>query len=560
MHPNCSEDCPAFKALVLPKNVAKRVRGCREPTEEELATWPLPGKDTADLFATTINEDQVMLDNETDHCLAPNDSVSNAADSGRSSDAEVYVLALRGSIPDWMAGVSRRTFESLLRIGYIVDPSGRSSSYKKAGNEATYVTTSLKPDAYRRIEAFVGTHVFIAGNQKPPERGSTRQTRVRIYEWLWVMLQVMMREPMEEEEPKIEVSFIRWEDFRGAMLNLHTTPNASPFTIDDLARDYHCIIGGLDESVNWTNPNKGYGITSPSEWSSFQEAYTTLTGRVRIWPSRNQTVMRGNKKALMESLDAAARELTRTPRPTTEVLSMYGGRAEIPREGPFVLKRTHSDCGADVIIVADPGPHNITIDCLSAKEHFPVPDYVWLLQDYAPLLSKVGEWRAFVIGGRLVRTVHTVKRPDKTWIVRAVHGFCPLQELSRRWVRDGCSEIVLADTIRYLSTLTYDEREAGRVEFETFVCDTYRALVRRESLPDFVVPSIAQFCRIDIGLWEHDGRLHYFVNEVERGASTTGLWFHVEGLTYDHTVNSLATTFGIVFGKWLGRLQTIGFI
>jgi hypothetical protein len=66
-------------------------------------------------------------------------------------------------------------------------------------------------------------------------------------------------------------------------------------------------------------------------------------------------------------------------------------------------------------------------------------------------------------------------------------------------------------------------RDEAEAEFFAFVNETFRRLFQIESCLLTSRPSIGVFCRLDIGLMVVDGRVNYFVNEVER-TRTASLW------------------------------------
>lgn len=95
-----------------------------------------------------------------------------------------------------------------------------------------------------------------------------------------------------------------------------------------------------------------------------------------------------------------------------------------------------------------------------------------------------------------------------------------------------------------------DDRQAARDSFFKFVDDTWKLLVRLEQTSYLVgTPCTAVFCRLDIGVMFRNGRASYFVNEIERGL-TTSLW--MRALTRS-TPGVLADTFGLALHKWISK-------
>ena len=89
---------------------------------------------------------------------------------------------------------------------------------------------------------------------------------------------------------------------------------------------------------------------------------------------------------------------------------------------------------------------------------------------------------------------------------------------------------------------------------ESFAEDTLMHLVRAEKLAYGRTPSIALFCRMDIGVMPMAGsqRLGYFVNEITRCPTKTCKW---TGSAPDTEVipYNLAADFAPVFSDYLHR-------
>lgn len=57
----------------------------------------------------------------------------------------------------------------------------------------------------------------------------------------------------------------------------------------------------------------------------------------------------------------------------------------------------------------------------------------WMAQEYVPSLSIIGEWRVFVIGGRMVAMVHTYRKKTtraEEWFGEEADAFLTLDEVS----------------------------------------------------------------------------------------------------------------------------------
>jgi glutathione synthase/RimK-type ligase-like ATP-grasp enzyme len=68
----------------------------------------------------------------------------------------------------------------------------------------------------------------------------------------------------------------------------------------------------------------------------------------------------------------------------------------------WVLKREHSECTENVKLPKD----NETLT-LEIRRKLLQDRYMWLAQEYMPLLRDIGEWRVIVVGGRVENVVFT---------------------------------------------------------------------------------------------------------------------------------------------------------
>jgi glutathione synthase/RimK-type ligase-like ATP-grasp enzyme len=120
-------------------------------------------------------------------------------------------------------------------------------------------------------------------------------------------------------------------------------------------------------------------------------------------------------------LDLIAQERTKTARPKTRLL--VDGEKLL---NVMVLKRTHSDAGEHVIIPSDTRRHNWEY----LRSQLDVPNSRWMAQSFVEQLVRLGEWRVFVIGGKVVYTVHTLKNLERnTWSWDRAHTYYTLEEL-----------------------------------------------------------------------------------------------------------------------------------
>ena len=128
-----------------------------------------------------------------------------------------------------------------------------------------------------------------------------------------------------------------------------------------------------------------------------------------------------SKWELAQILDFIAQERTKSARPKTRLLT--DGE---PILNVMVLKRTHSDAREHVILPSDIDKCN----WVYLRSQLDVPGSQWMAQSFVEPLMRLGEWRVFLIGGKPVYTVHTLKNRDQnTWSWDMVCTYYTLEEL-----------------------------------------------------------------------------------------------------------------------------------
>ena len=291
----------------------------------------------------------------------------------------------------------------------------------------------------------------------------------------------------------------------------------------------------------------------------YESAIEKLQQEVHLWPPQNQVL---NKFQLIKQLDLIAARRTISARPVTHRLE------EIASIDPtkVVLKRTHSDMGQHVILPGDETKY--TKEYLECR--LEVPGSFWFAQTFVPTLRELGEWRVFIIGGRIVYVVHTRRNWTKgIWVSETPTTYYSLDEL--RYVRVPAlqeqiskipkSHLQASGQLFEMNICNPDQgdrttRDKAEAEFRTFVLQTYEELYAMESRRTSAKPSISLFCRLDIGiLIDSEGQAHYFVNEVEK-TQTTSLWSnrqHAQALRIP--ARMLGHTFAKVFYEWMQSLH-----
>jgi hypothetical protein len=139
-----------------------------------------------------------------------------------------------------------------------------------------------------------------------------------------------------------------------------------------------------------------------------------------IWPDFNHVDTIGSKGTLYEHLNIIARAVTRTTTLQFEVLK-EGDKIK----SNVMLKRSHSDAGEHVL-----GPLSGKQDWKYLSTNMKVPGCYWIAQKYCKTLIEYGEWRVFILGGRIFYVVHTLHNTTKgTWNGQKVTTWYTLDEL-----------------------------------------------------------------------------------------------------------------------------------
>ena len=132
-------------------------------------------------------------------------------------------------------------------------------------------------------------------------------------------------------------------------------------------------------------------------------------------------------------------------------------------------------------------------------------------------------------------------------IIMRPHIFqdCPDHIYASRDVLDR-NPVITADQLAESGNADPRVTRRALEELHAFVQQTLDELVKMENR-GFGSSSLDQFCRIDVGLIQHNGVLQYFVNEVERGPNV-GLW---AGESWPHIVGEVAEKLAPVMHSWI---------
>ncbi|KAG2048920.1 hypothetical protein BDR06DRAFT_1012566 [Suillus hirtellus] len=418
------------------------------------------------------------------------------------------------------------------RVLVVLDPHFSRDSALEASTLADWVTY----DYPVKMAASLLSSQALRGSVFPGETDRIIRKRpgfvpVLLHEKLLVWLRIQQR--------GIVVDFMQFQKFRDLML----APNPN-FTWE--FKHYHAIWGGLDLTVdprqvvnisqaynllNVLSSEKGCGLESSSQLHRYIERLQMLESILPVWPPSQEMLFASKKFNVIKTLDEIAGNTTNSPRPQTEILS-HTNRSQ-SFEG-FVLKREGSDCTRHIFLPGTIDSSNLPRD----KKGFR-----WLKQSYVPALRHVGEWRVIVLDCRPLWVIHTSPGNHENQMV-----FChrdaglSLEKMSSRLQKPyGFDDIM--DPVGG----TVAERHLADEELESFVVATLSSLIAIEEGILQGTSSLRLMARVDLGVLRgSDGRLGYFVNEVERGIMIT---LFSQG--NPRWALRLADEFSSIFSQWI---------
>ncbi|KAG9311147.1 hypothetical protein JVU11DRAFT_8210 [Chiua virens] len=439
------------------------------------------------------------------------------------SSAEVFSRSPSGVPPNsWypLEPSENKAFSIL----YVPDAS-RAMSRSAAERNLSWARREI---SFEHFEAIKGLTGFV---HKYSE--NRHGVRVNIMEWLWIML--IMND--FDGGDAFDVTFMSWEEFRDIILD-------PPSHIEGWTNltQCDCIIGGLDYTIGHSEPNSPYGLDKRS-FSMYEAHVTQLGSHTQFWPPIRLTRRVSDKWTTICHLQIIAQSSMRFNfSPHTRILK--DGDA-IPPDA--VLKRSHSECSKHVILPSAPKTKRTWthLNAITSAGTF------WMAQEYVPSLADIGEWRVFIIGGRVMAVMHTRKHSNGEWRGEETSSFCSFDEISKI-IRRSPKPVDVADLLRVIVNPQGGDgvvRSQGREQFYTFVRETWKSLVMRETKDTGAKPSLCVFCRLDVGIKidpSGTSEPQYFVNEVER-TPTTSLWLY----HFEKTMATFADTFAMVFRQWL---------
>jgi hypothetical protein len=151
-----------------------------------------------------------------------------------------------------------------------------------------------------------------------------------------------------------------------------------------------------------------------------------------VWPPIQEKQREGAKYEWTRQLDRIAKTMG-TPRLTSLVLT----EDTVPESGKWVLKREFSADSEHVEIVDLDGKTKREIKAMAPiQQALKDSKHKWIIQTYAHMLQQWGEWRVFLIGGKVRYIILTARaegdRKDK-WEWNKVDYLFSLSKLT--WVQ-----------------------------------------------------------------------------------------------------------------------------
>ncbi|KAJ7197634.1 hypothetical protein GGX14DRAFT_574108 [Mycena pura] len=246
-----------------------------------------------------------------------------------------------------------------------------------------------------------------------------------------------------------------------------------------------------------------------------------LARSVLVWPPPQESFFYRQKLALIRRLEEVAECTTWTSRPKTSILlnkSQFTECTVLKREGSDQSKRRifHDSCRNPQKTATDLCKSNQKIlakrqkkpDDLEAKHGM-----LWMVQDLVPELRKYGEYRVYVVAGKVVSVVGTTPT-EGGWCIKDCHGVYGLTELTPEVLANPEPHDVL---VRQGGTRALLEKATKALH--DYVLMTHKALIQKaESESPGASSVLREFARIDVSVMRKlssEAGYDYFVNEVE---------------------------------------------
>ncbi|KAJ7911173.1 hypothetical protein B0H13DRAFT_2328615 [Mycena leptocephala] len=279
---------------------------------------------------------------------------------------------------------------------------------------------------------------------------------------------------------------------------------------------FDIVFGGCEYTVDAVEVGN---FTGQDEHDLFMQRMDELSCKALVWPNPRHALWYREKWQLIQELDHIAATTTHTHRPETKVFetgTQFSPTTVLKREGSGCSQMRHFHDGdrrlskrALTSILA----HNHAI--LDARKQDPTAfGMLWLVQELVEPLRRHGEWRVFVVGGKIIGIVGTTPANDADGMhvteCRAVYG---LDELDNIIAQDGVPHAVLVR-----AGGAKHRRDHAMAKLHEYVLLTLKALVARTEAKFGTRSPLRDFVRVDMSfIAKPNGQpgFDYFVNEIE---------------------------------------------
>ncbi|KAJ6611625.1 hypothetical protein B0H10DRAFT_2055859 [Mycena sp. CBHHK59/15] len=279
---------------------------------------------------------------------------------------------------------------------------------------------------------------------------------------------------------------------------------------------FDIVFGGCEYTVDAVEAGN---FTGQDEHDLFMQRMEELSCKTLVWPNPRHALWYCEKWQLIQELDRIAATVTHTHRPETKVFetgTQFSPTTVLKREGSGCSQMRHfhdSDRRLSKRALTDILAHNRAI--LDARKQEPTAfGMLWLVQELVEPLRRHGEWRVFVVGGKIIGIVGTTPANDEDGMhvteCRAVYG---LDELNNIIAQDGVPHAVLVR-----AGGAKHRRDHAMAKLHEYVLLTLKALVARTEAKFGTRSPLRDFVRVDMSfIAKPNGQpgFNYFVNEIE---------------------------------------------
>jgi glutathione synthase/RimK-type ligase-like ATP-grasp enzyme len=168
-----------------------------------------------------------------------------------------------------------------------------------------------------------------------------------------------------------------------------------------------------------------YGFKTTRGVEHHTKCMQALSRLVPVWPPVDEILAASRKADIIKMFDRIAAQVTHTVRPVTTILTIP--LKTVPKD--VVLKREGSDASKHVYL-----PQSLEeLGLKKLNQLLKGSRFRWISQTWIPLLQQFGEWRVFVVGGKIFEVITTQPQDaadNSTLSVSVLRGMWNLEELT----------------------------------------------------------------------------------------------------------------------------------